>query len=46
MSESGSASPKGAPVDTGRGAQRTIKEGIINSFQIINQVEAGLVDLV
>ena len=45
MTESGSASPKGAPVDTGRGAQKTIKEGIINGFQIINQVEAGLVDL-
>jgi hypothetical protein len=26
-------------------AQRTIKEGMINGFQVINQVEAGLVDL-
>ena len=45
MKESESASLENAPLDNGAGAQKTIKEGIISSFQIINQVEAGLVNL-
>src|SRR5208337_5604825 len=45
MKKSESASPQDAPAKGNEGVQKTVKEGIINGFQIINQVEAGLVDL-
>ena len=44
MNEKKSTLPKGVS-ETEERAQKTIKDGIINGFDIIKQVEAGLVEL-